>query len=555
MKKLLLSLGLLWVSVANAQFTPGQLLTAGALNSQFALYSKLSGATFTGAVTMPSLTVTAANPSLLFQNSGTGSVARTYQSKFSDFVTVADFGTAAQAASAASGGYFLVPSGTSVTLNVPSQFSTITAALTAIQNWQIYGSVTIQVADGTYSVPGQVTLSHPFGENIHIIGDTTTPANCILNFSGTNGFYVPPGFSFGEINGFYIKNVGTKTLTTGVFTNSGTISKLGPNLTIDSFYYNISELYGGVINAAGTAGAFVTVKNGGDANIWAYQGGQINAQYAVSTGASDASNNLGFGALAEQGGVIEYTNGTATGNYIGGIAAYSNGFVRAENTSVSGNGGGVNPLGSSYSGGYIALEGGSMEVFGGSTTSNTGYGYANDPASVIAGATGITDTGNTLGTFYTPVNVTSLGYTWFNAGNVTLNGTYPGTGTGGSVYLDQNIPTSTLANQRFLTNGSEIWRQQWDNNAAVYQWRTPGGTVGLSYVPSTGVTTLKSVAMTGPIQLSVTTVSSLPTCNAGAKGQMYAVSDASSPTYNSTLTGGGAVSVPAYCNGSNWTAH
>jgi len=58
MKKLLLFFGLLWATGANAQFTPGQLLTAGELNTQFALYAKLASATFTGPVTIPTLTVT-----------------------------------------------------------------------------------------------------------------------------------------------------------------------------------------------------------------------------------------------------------------------------------------------------------------------------------------------------------------------------------------------------------------------------------------------------------------------------------------------------------------
>ena len=58
MKKLLFFMGVLWAAGANAQFVPGQFLTAAALNTQFAMYSKLSGATFTGPVTIPSLTVT-----------------------------------------------------------------------------------------------------------------------------------------------------------------------------------------------------------------------------------------------------------------------------------------------------------------------------------------------------------------------------------------------------------------------------------------------------------------------------------------------------------------
>lgn len=58
MKKLLFICGLLWSAIASAQFTPGQLLTAQELNSQFALYAPLAGATYTGSVTVPTLTVT-----------------------------------------------------------------------------------------------------------------------------------------------------------------------------------------------------------------------------------------------------------------------------------------------------------------------------------------------------------------------------------------------------------------------------------------------------------------------------------------------------------------
>lgn len=58
-----------------------------------------------------------------------------------------------------------------------------------------------------------------------------------------------------------------------------------------------------------------------------------------------------------------------------------------------------------------------------------------------------------------------------------------------------------------------------------------------------------------PVILPVSTVAALPACNAGLKGGMAAVSDASVPAYNAALTGGGAVSIPVYCNGSSWTAH
>lgn len=59
MKKIFTAALLLLASIsAFAQFSPGQILTAAALNGQFALYAPLGGATFTGPVTIPTLSVT-----------------------------------------------------------------------------------------------------------------------------------------------------------------------------------------------------------------------------------------------------------------------------------------------------------------------------------------------------------------------------------------------------------------------------------------------------------------------------------------------------------------
>lgn len=55
--------------------------------------------------------------------------------------------------------------------------------------------------------------------------------------------------------------------------------------------------------------------------------------------------------------------------------------------------------------------------------------------------------------------------------------------------------------------------------------------------------------------LQAYTVAGLPTCNVAAKLQRAAVTDATSPTYNGALTGGGAVVVPVFCNGTAWTSH
>ncbi len=58
-----------------------------------------------------------------------------------------------------------------------------------------------------------------------------------------------------------------------------------------------------------------------------------------------------------------------------------------------------------------------------------------------------------------------------------------------------------------------------------------------------------------PVLLKIYTVATLPTATTALKGALAAVSDATSPTYNAALTGGGAVCVPVFCNGSAWVSH
>jgi hypothetical protein len=48
------------------------------------------------------------------------------------------------------------------------------------------------------------------------------------------------------------------------------------------------------------------------------------------------------------------------------------------------------------------------------------------------------------------------------------------------------------------------------------------------------------------------TVSTLPTCNSGAQGQMYFVTDSLLPAALAIVAAGGAVKIGVTCNGTNW---
>ena len=88
----------------------------------------------------------------------------------------------------------------------------------------------------------------------------------------------------------------------------------------------------------------------------------------------------------------------------------------------------------------------------------------------------------------------------------------------------------------------------------LYTVLTGGEIIGDMANPTGGQFTSKLMATYGLAAVK-TTVSGLPTCNAAAKGTLYIVTDATSPTYGGSLTGGSSTIALALCNGSAWVSH
>jgi hypothetical protein len=142
-----------------------------------------------------------------------------------------------------------------------------------------------------------------------------------------------------------------------------------------------------------------------------------------------------------------------------------------------------------------------------------------------------------------------------------LNGT--GTGqvglangnTGGATVTVKNIAATTAYNYNLpATSGTagQIETSGGGGNAANTWTSTTGtGNVVLAQSPA-----FSGTPTTALLQLStIFTVSTLPACNTGAKGTQSAVSDAASPTYLGTLSGGGSTFTPVVCSGSAWVSY
>lgn len=155
------------------------------------------------------------------------------------------------------------------------------------------------------------------------------------------------------------------------------------------------------------------------------------------------------------------------------------------------------------------------------------YGTTAPPGSVAVAGPGaplVSQAGNSWDVWNNAVNLPSAGL------GASAGGFYSGVATTSSVDPAGNTHTTSQFND------------------------PPGGyhtsVGGVDYVMTSTGFTLGA----GPILPSYT-VATLPACTAALKNQVVAVSDATSPTYNGTLTSGGAINTLAACNGTAWTAH
>lgn len=164
-----------------------------------------------------------------------------------------------------------------------------------------------------------------------------------------------------------------------------------------------------------------------------------------------------------------------------------------------------------------------------------------------------TSTGYIIGT-----GVTTFGNTGYGA---SFNGS-------GSIISSETSFSNTLDGVDLFASGNSISNLSSMSNAgtglsvtangnSVAGYSLSGNTTANQFV-STGNTSIFSLGVVaGVFSLGLPgfTVSTLPACGAAIKGQPAYVTDATSPTYNGTLTGGGSVVVLALCNGTAWSAH
>lgn len=282
----------------------------------------------------------------------------------------------------------------SITLSVPSQYPTISDALTYLSGKTIARDAfaTIQVADGAYSIPaGGIKVNHPQGGRIRIIGNIGNPGACIFSFPGlptADAITVSNGSELGLLDGFTIRS-GIKATQannfTGVLAAYGGVIYCGQSVRVDNFYYGIAARVGSAVYAPGAR-----VSNAGDVGIWAFVNSSVECPGAIVSNCSDATNNLGWGIQAEYNSGINCEGSTVSGCLRGGVGALSGSSVRAYGVTSQSNSGH----------GLFSENGGVIVAHSAKTINNSGFGiHLGDSSMGTVVGSGIVNTGNALGTF------------------------------------------------------------------------------------------------------------------------------------------------------------
>lgn len=117
-------------------------------------------------------------------------------------------------------------------------------------------------------------------------------------------------------------------------------------------------------------------------------------------------------------------------------------------------------------------------------------------------------------------------------------------------FLDVNADT-VISGDGFWFTGPAVYGIQPAGDGFSFNIRSGNATV--MTIDGSGAIQCGGVALTaGVLALPAYTVGTLP---AGSVGDMAYVTDATAPTYNGALTGGGAIKVPVFYNGSAWVSH
>jgi len=335
-----------------------------------------------------------------------------------------------------------------LTLNVPSQYSTIQAALDSIRDAFIPSNVTvtIQVASGTYTHTSPIVIQHPCGSQIQIIGATpvTTTLTGVGTITGSAGNWSVPlqvesasGIAVGDYvivkgttgtgdhfalrgvwevtgvagNTVTVKNTHRKSSFPTFTVSGGTVVALKTILKFNGCsgivaydsclgYLNNVAIVGNLSSNTRGIAAGKTIETqaeegkgavvcGDNVGVSSFATGLYAASGTIHAQGVASSGNSGNGIYATCSGSIHAPSSTASGNGTYGFYVSGSGSIHAPSSTASGNGGS----------GFYVTSSGSIIAPSSTASGNGTYGfYATCSGSIIAPSS--TASGNGTYGFY-----------------------------------------------------------------------------------------------------------------------------------------------------------
>jgi hypothetical protein len=198
-------------------------------------------------------------------------------------------------------------------------FLTIGKALEYLNDFSISGNalVIIDVEDGTYTaITSPIEITHPDGCRIYIRGNTSTPANVVIQTTGVNAFNIRDGINLNLIDGLTLTNSSLSSV--GIAISYGSYAEIGSNMVIDNFADGI--------NVSNSSGARI-----GSCTITDCTDGIIALQAAFVKIVSPTISGNTTGIKSQTGSVIEIETPTIAGTT--GLEAIRMGKIVISNSS------------------------------------------------------------------------------------------------------------------------------------------------------------------------------------------------------------------------------
>jgi hypothetical protein len=207
------------------------------------------------------------------------------------------------------------------------------ARIAALDYYRIAEGVTltIELSIGkTYNFQAPLSIGHPDGHRLKILGDENDPSTTVLSFTGSDGIIVEDG-SIGYLGGITIEG-DSVTSADGIRVTANSFLGLGP-LVVQYFGDDGIEVEVGRIKEAISpySGWLVLKENGGDGLL-------VNSLGSASVGYIQANSNYLYGIAAE-GGYIDAGYGEATYNGAAGFQVIYAGVIVAGDATASNNAG------------------------------------------------------------------------------------------------------------------------------------------------------------------------------------------------------------------------